>query len=109
MVRWRFACAVIRPKLALVAVVFGAANVGWFSTLKNSKRNWKYAFSVTLTFFNNDGSHSFSPSWRTLGNVVENVRIWYAKVLAELVAKSAVLKAAELALRAFTSSAPGPP
>src|SRR5215472_8667989 len=109
MVRWRFAWAVIRPKLVLVAVVLGAANVGWFSTLKNSKRNWKYAFSVTLTFFSSEGSHSFSPSWRMLGIVVENVRIWYAKVFAELVANSAVLNAAELVLRALTCSAPGPP
>jgi hypothetical protein len=65
---------VIRPKLALLACTFGALNVGWFRTLKNSNRNCRYALSFRSIFLRIDGSHSFSPSLLTFVNVVENVR-----------------------------------
>src|ERR1051326_1798540 len=118
MVRGRLACDVITPNEALVACRFGALNVGWFSTLKNSKRSCRYLLSENAKFFSMEGSHSFSPSWRTFGNAVEKVRMWYANALEELVANSDVSNVGRAVplvvvfvyrLSKLAGSAPGPP
>src|SRR4051794_40794813 len=49
--------AATNPKFASVGLVLGPPRMGVLNTLKTSKRNWKFTFSVKLNFLLSDMSH----------------------------------------------------